>query len=729
LLSLEYAIDGEDLGGPPVFVQAPRPIGEQLDGGNRILGNIPFEQNILVIANHVKVDLFVEGRGPAGHEFATLDATIPFETLPDEFGRAGHRRTFRAPHIIRTSMLQEMLGGPTAQMLQDMARTQNGDIHLAFSGPAAQLLLHETGFVPAQLRHRMASRYMSIRPGRSPGSRDGGLGSSVSTTHRWSEEGRVNAGPSFDERLGELANHVVLSLLPAAREAAKIAEEKAKQEREAKEAEEKAKAEKEALERAEAEEKAQREAEELERQRAAENAPTPTADEPMAEAGQEPSDNADQNAAPPPSSTEASPPAESTSTERPRVTVMYRGQSVDITDADIDPEFLNAVPEEIRDEIIGNFVREQQRQSRPSRAPEADIDMDFFNALPPDLREDVLRGQAIAHFTGAVDMDAASVLATLPEDLRQTVLLEQDDAILETMPSSVLAEANALRASRMARRTVSVTPSGSHLNPPMLHVTRRQISREAAQLLDRSGLAHLLRLLFYVDQTRRGTLQQVLVNLSENNKSRTDLLNLLLGLLNVGKTDLASIDKSFSQLSVRRHRSNSKGKQREDLDTPGSLGDRAPDDHVVIQRTLDTLTAIVHANESASLYFLTEQDSPSGLHRIPSKKGKGKEKQQIGTYYPFVQLLSLLERPNMVQQSHTLDAIAGLLYTVTKPLAILREPVKPPQQTTEPTTSSTADTNPNPATTASEEISGGTTQQTTAENEDQTQTTTGGYCY
>lgn len=664
----------------------------------------------------VGLDLFVDGRGPTGHDFTALDATVPFDTLPDEFGRAGHRRTFRAPHIIRTSMLQEMLGGPTAQMLQDMARTQNGDIHLAFSGPAAQLLFHEAGFDPSQFRHRMMSRYMSIRPGRSPGSRDGGIGPSMSTTHRWSEEGRVNAGPSFDERLNELANHVVISLLPAARESARIAEETAKREREAKEAEEKEKAEKEALEKAEAEEKARKEAEEeLARQMAVGKATTSNEETIMEEAAPESSDNANQVIEPPPSSTEASPPAESTSNERPRVTVMYRGESVDITDADIDPEFLNAVPEDIRDEILGNFVREQQRQSRPSRAPEVDIDMDFFNALPPELRDDVLRGQAIAHIAGAVDMDPASVLATLPEDLRQTVLLEQDDAVLEAMPSSVLAEANALRAQRMARRVVSLTPSGSHPNPSSLHITRKQQSREAAQLLDKSGLAHLLRLLFYVDQARRSTLQQVLVNLSENTKSRADLLNLLLGLLNVGKTDLASVDKSFSQLSVRRHRSNSKGKHKEDQDVPGSLSDRVPDDHVVIQRTLDTLTSIVHTNESASLFFLTEQDSPSGLHRIPSKKGKGKERQHSATYYPFVQLLSLLERQTMVQQSHSLDAISGLLCTVTKPLVVLREPAKSPQQPEPAASTSGVDSNTNPTATTTEEASSGDRQETTAD--------------
>ena len=623
-----------------------------------------------------------------------LDAVL-FDPQPDDFARTGQRRPFRGgPHIIRTSMLQEMLGGPTAHMLQEMARNQNGDIHLALSGPAAQLLFQEAGLDTSQFRHRMLSRYMPIRSGRGANIREGGLSPSMSTAQRWAEEARVNAGPSYDERLAEFTNHVIVTLLPAAREAAKIAEEEAAKRE--KEAEEKAKVEREALEKAEAEEKARLEAEAaLERQReqlvaapAPEDAVLETAAgvEPDAQPSVQP--EVSDNQAP---ETVADANAEPSTSAQPRVTVMYRGESVDITDADIDPDFLNAVPEDIRDEIIGNFVREQQRQTRPARAPEGDMDMEFLNALPAEMREEVLRSQmqTIAHITGAVDMDAASVLATLTDELRQTVLLEQDDAILEAMPSSVLAEANALRAQRMARRALPTIANSNPL-PGSIVQPKKPQHRETAQLLDKSGLAHLVRLLFYIDDARRASLQQVLVNLSENGKSRTDLLNLLLGLLNSSKTDLGSVDKSFSQLSVRSAKSSAKGKQREDTGTYGVAPDRAPEEHVIVGRTLDALTLVVQANEAASLFFLTEQDMPLALQRASSKKGKGKEKIGTGTYYPFVQLLTLLERQNMAQQVHSLDSISGLLCTVTKPLVVLREPLK----TAEPVPDATAPPEP-----------------------------------
>ena len=624
----------------------------------------------------------VDHTGQVSNLLPPLDAVL-FDPQPDDFAQTVQRRPFRgAPHIIRTSMLQEMLGGQTAQMIQEMARTQNGDIHLALSGPAAQLLFHEAGFDTTQFRHRMMSRYMPIRSGRAASGREGGLSSSMSTAHRWAEEARVNAGPSYDERLAELNNHVVAVLLPAAREAARIeAEESAKRE---KEAEAKAEAEKEALEKAEAEEKARLEAEAaLERQREQEvSAPiTEMAGDAVPEGSTTDAAPEIPNEQPTGSvSAIAEPGANQPSTsERPRITVMYRGESVDITDADIDPEFLNAVPEDIRDEIIGNFVREQQRQTRPARAPEADMDMEFLNALPAEMREEVLRSQmqTIAHMTGAVDMDAASVLATLTDELRQTVLLEQDDAVLETMPSSVLAEANALRAQRMSRRALPIITQPIP-SPGTPQPSRKSQHREAVQLLDKSGLAHLVRLLFYIDDTRRASLQQVLVNLAENGKSRNDLLNLLLGLLNGTKTDLGSVDKSFAHLSIRNTKSNVKGKQREDPGTHGAVLDRTPEEHVITGRTLDALTLVVQANDAASLFFLTEQDIPASLQRASSKKGKGKEKMgTTASYYPFIQLLTLLERQNMTQQIYPLDSISGLLCTVTKPLVVLREPPKP----------------------------------------------------
>ncbi|KAG8786740.1 hypothetical protein FRC15_010808 [Serendipita sp. 397] len=673
--NISYALGG-DLGEAPIFVHPSQPINME---------EIPFPP----AGRFTDIGTMLDGMVNMPPGFPPMDGGPVFDFFED-FGRTAFRRGFRAPQIIRTSTLQEMLGGPTAQMIQDMGR--NGDIQLAISGPAAHIIFNDPGFDPSQFRHRLMSRYMPVRSGRGTSGRDGDQSVSLSTGQRWSEEARINAGPGFDERLGELANHVVVALLPAAREAARIQVEEAEKRR--KEEEEKEKAELEAKEKAEAEEKARAEAEAaLERQLEQERSVAiNTEDAGLGTAIAEQTEDAtmvslSEPALPSqPTNDEAQPPQEASSSSRPRVTVMYRGESIDITDADIDPEFLNAVPEDIRDEIIGNFVQEQQRQSRPARIEEVEMDTDFLSALPADIREDVLRHHTLTQLAtavGAVDMDPASVLATFPEELRQTVLLEQDDAVLESMPSAVLAEATALRQ-RLTRRGIPPDPSlvvDETRQPIQTQTSRRPQYRETAQLLDKSGMTSLVRLLFFVDQNRRTSLQQVLVNLCENNKSRTDTLNILLSLLHNGKNELAGIDQSFSQMSVKTAKSSNKGKQKEN--SAFSSDDRGPEEQVVLHRALDALMSIVHANEAASMFFLTEQEITASLHRTSSKKGKGKEKVNPTTHYPFVQLLTLLERPGLLQQAHSLDTISGLLCTVTKPLTALRIPEK--QVSSEPT--------------------------------------------
>lgn len=657
LADFAYELNDRELVEAPVYVHPPQPMGELLEPpGDRRFPDI---------------SVLLDGPSQIPPGFPAIDITSAFDIHPDEFARLGHRRAYRRPQIVRTSMLQEMLGAPTAQMIHDMARASNGELQLALSGPAAQLLLHGAGLDGSQFRQRMMSRYMTIRPGHLPGGQVG-LPGAMPTTQRWAEEARENAGASYENRLVELANHLVVTLLPASREAAKLRAEEAM--RKLKEAEEK---EKEETRLRQQEEEAERAEAERRRQQEEEAARAMTVETPETAPG-----DATQNAQattmdaiePESVSMEASTSnAEaSTSNNPPRVTVMYRGEEIDITDADIDPEFLNAVPEDIRDEILGNFVRERQRESRPTRIPEAEMDMEFLNALPAEIRDDVLRNQAIAQIANAVDMDPASVLATLPEELRQTVLLEQDDAILESMPSAVLAEANALRHQIGRRSAPSSSLFVPGIPPPTQQPPRKPQYREVAQLLEKPGLLNLVKLLFFVDQTRRTSLQQVIVNLSQNGRSRTDLFKILLSLLHTGKSESTNVDKGLAQPSVRPAKPTAKGKQKEDQLLQVN-GVRAPEEQVVVQRTLDTLMSVVLANEMAPLFFLTEQDASSELHRAHSKKGKGKEKQIPGAHYPFVQLLALLERHNLLQQAHSLDTISGLLSTITKPLTALRE--------------------------------------------------------
>lgn len=95
----------------------------------------------------------------------------------------------------------------------------------------------------------------------------------------------------------------------------------------------------------------------------------------------------------------------------------------------IDPAFLDALPEELRAEVLSA----QQGQAAPPSTAEpqnaGDIDPEFLAALPPDIRAEVLAQQQAQRLHQSqelegqpVEMDTVSIIATFPSDLREEVL-------------------------------------------------------------------------------------------------------------------------------------------------------------------------------------------------------------------------------------------------------------------------------------------------------------------
>ncbi|KAG9000508.1 hypothetical protein FRB94_005396 [Tulasnella sp. JGI-2019a] len=532
-----------------------------------------------------------------------------------------------------------------------------------------------------------------------------------STLQRWAEEVKSVNPALVADHLTKFTNHVAIALLPAARdahrEAARLAkEELARSEAEAerrREEELKAEEEKKAEEAKQEEERRVREEEES-RQAAAREAEREAelvaariaaaasgTDVVMEESSRSTDQPAPDNA---PSVAQENADAEPGTSNAPpvvpaRVTVLIHGNPVDITDTGIDPSFLEALPDFMREELINQHLRESRTTAQAEIPPESTISPEFLDALPEDIRAEILhqeaadrarrdRIQAAARApqtgpTGPSDIDAASVLATLDPQLRQAILMEQEEGFLQTLPSGMLAEAN------VDPRTV-VRPRVIHNPPPVasLPVPRKPPPpRDAVQLLDKNGVSVLVRLLFTPHTHKRSSVHKVLVNLCENTKTRTDLLNLLLNILQTGTADLSAVDKSFSQMSVRP------GKTQAPKSTPrkGGIDNNLPFIHpateaipnLIAQRCLEALASLVNANEQCSLFFLSEHELPAGLKRPTSKKGKGKEKVVPQTHYPIVLLLGLLDKPAILKAPSLMDLVAGLLSSITKPIVTLKD--------------------------------------------------------
>ncbi|KAI8602492.1 hypothetical protein EDD21DRAFT_320345 [Dissophora ornata] len=439
-----------------------------------------------------------------------------------------------------------------------------------------------------------------------------------STSQRWSQECRMMYGATAQDKASRLVNHIVNALIPAAKEEhqaekARLAEEAAAAEREATRRAEEAAA---RAARGEIEESEATEVSAMEVEGSTSTATAPEAEpEPAAPA---------------------------------RRTVMIDGELVDITDSDIDSEFLEALPEDMRREVYNDYLQShrpaatatQQPASSSSSGSQA-INSDFLDALPANMRtelEEIMRGQGVA--SNAVE------------------------------PEPMLNALNEYTLSRLARDILANAAAGSSSTASVKKVV---LPRDAIQLVDKSSLATLVRLMFLPQPPAKNILNKLLVNLCENSKTRSELLSLLLSILQDGGADLAAVDKSFAQMSLRgkmvvKAHQHHKSKVHAALPTPVPAAmDNVP--NLVARRCFESLFYIVSFNSQAGLFFLAEHDSVT-LKRSPSKKGKGKEKA-VSSKYPIVLLLDLLERQIFVENAALMEQLMALLAVICRPLATL----------------------------------------------------------
>ncbi|RIA89170.1 hypothetical protein C1645_825193 [Glomus cerebriforme] len=381
--------------------------------------------------------------------------------------------------------------------------------------------------------------------------------------------------------------------------------------------------------------------------------------------------------------------AEGTSeTQSARTTVMVNGQPIDITDTGIDPTFLEALPDELREEVLNQHLPPERRNRPPVSGAGDAISTEFLEALPDDLREEILQQEAALEQERrdrqrttepvAAEMDTASFFASLDPQLRQTVLLEQDEMVLASLPPAIVAEANALRE-RASRRYTNAVRSRTiaSTNPAVQAPKKPTVQRDAMKLVETPGLATLVRLLFLPQPLgNKNLLHKLLLNLCENSRTRGELILMLLSVLYDGSGDVAAVDKSFAQMSLRT-KGTPKGTPRRQSSAPNpslsqitqAAGENVP--NLIAQRCLEALTYIVTYNEASVTYFLMEHESNIGLKRSNSRKGKEKQTKSSVSKYPVVILLSLLDRQVFIKNTALMDQLMHLLSFVLRPLSTL----------------------------------------------------------
>ncbi|KAH7927155.1 hypothetical protein BV22DRAFT_1193856 [Leucogyrophana mollusca] len=688
-----------------------------------------------------------------------LDTSTPANRGASGLGR-GARRAARggpATHNDLIQSIEEIIGDGATHMFQHVVGRNGAALDtIRLDVTPAGMVNLERGFLQRRGGGLFAGGVRVERPRQTESRSEDHSFDPLLTLQRWGEEAKTLNGKHTTERANKIGNHAVVALLPAAVEAAKLREEQRQQAQH--------KAEEEAIKQRVAERIAAEEAESAARAKeeatgdqqaettpdhssqsvsapAQESLPShatvATSDVEMADASITSTTAAPDATNPLPETTdsavaEEAGPIESSSEPSQaaeRVTVTIHGSEVDITDMGIDPTFLEALPDDIREEVINQHVRDQ-RAARVERPPDSQISTEFLDALPPEIRAELIQQERLEQARQApptaptsgqgppaapADIDPASFIASLDPQLRQVVLLDSDEGFIQTLPSYMIAEAGVYRDEAEAPRRHFLATRGPGRAVAQRSAPPRKVPppRDAIQLLDKTGVATLVRLLFFPQVSKKNLLFKVLVNLCENAKTRAELFNLLLSILQSGPGDLAAVDKSFAQMSTRtpklsvQQTPKTPGKQKAGLEFAASPAlanlqhEAVPD--LVTQRCLEAMTYIVSTNELSSLFFLTEHELPAALRKAASKKGKGKEKQMPQTHFPIVLLLGLLDRQSLLKTPSNMDSVVALLSTVTKPLTTLKDAKKEPEPapTNAPTTESSTLSTTSPPPTSS----------------------------
>ncbi|ORX45978.1 hypothetical protein BCR36DRAFT_332465 [Piromyces finnis] len=456
----------------------------------------------------------------------------------------------------------------------------------------------------------------------------------LSTQKRWKQEYRflnINPNKKYNKYIQKC---IIDKLLPEAIEEEKKRKEEEERKKKAEEEKKKKQMEEERKRKEEEERKRQEELEENARQQRLQEQATSASNNENSDAVM--TDNNNNNASSNEQSTE-------------RVTVMVNGREVDITNTGIDPTFLEALPDDLRQEIIDQHISETRanQASAATLSSNDEFNNEFLFALPDEIREEVMQYDRFERERRNVD--------------RRMIDSNRPFGMDNNLYNLYYGNENGMN------------PFNPFLIPKKT-VTKKKIikeKKELGQLLEKPALASIIRLLFIQKGSATvEAIQKILSNLSKNSKTRSEVISILLCILIDGSSDLADVDKNFAQMSIK-NKGKASTKKSISSSTPNqnihSSNDYIP--NLVAKRSLDTLIYLVANNEQIRQYFLTSNENFNvNLTRKPSlKKLKGKEKTT--TYkYPIVILLSLLDRSSFLTNPILMEKTTFLLSQILRNL-------------------------------------------------------------
>jgi hypothetical protein len=358
------------------------------------------------------------------------------------------------------------------------------------------------------------------------------------------------------------------------------------------------------------------------------------------------------------------------------------GEEIIFEDLGVDIGFLEAMPFEMRQEVLEQHFEERRAQA-PSNAV-IQISPQFLNSLPDDLRNDYIRlsyeetrrhnlmtqggadGRLPRIGSNHRDLDLVNLLQSLDPLIRSVFrnnpmenerFMALERGLSSVNPPAIEPFLNPAFAAPQPPNNVTPTPPGPEDEPPAM--------------VDLSALSTLMGMLYeplLVKEKR--VFYKTMLHFCSNTKARNELMGLILLILEESPADLASLSKILENYAVRSVKTSTTGtpvkeklKSREIEDPESEKGVKQV---IILQRTLQLLMYLVSHDKNVLNYFWTESEhlghlyrqlSQSNLHAGQSSHAPIKKRKIL----PITSLLSCLESPSICSQGLLVEYILHLL--------------------------------------------------------------------
>ncbi|KAJ0920961.1 putative HECT domain-containing protein [Helianthus annuus] len=358
-------------------------------------------------------------------------------------------------------------------------------------------------------------------------------------------------------------------------------------------------------------------------------------------------------------------------------------QGAAAADARIDPTFLDALPDELRAEVLSGQSGPvtQVLNTEHQNGGVNDIDPEFLAALPPDIRAEVLaqqQAQAVQRSQELegqpVEMDTVSIIATFPSEIREEVLLTSSDDVLSNLTPALVAEANMLRERfrrhnrtlfgmfPRSRRGESSRGGEGSLDRVSGTITHRStgsqpIETEGAPLVDTKDLKAMTRLLRVVQPLYKPQLQRLLLNLCAHVDTRSAMIKILMDLLVLDtrnpNSDLNASEPSYRLYACQSHLMYSRAQSFDGVPP------------LVSRRVLETLTFLARNHKFVAKLLLQfriqTSDQARGKAVMIVQDDESEKHQYHDGVLAITLLLSLLKQPLYLRSIAHLEQLLNLL--------------------------------------------------------------------